>query len=236
MTLSIRVAAVLATAVFVGSVGSGLASAQSPCADLGGTVDGDLCHVRTETATYGVTMNFPTDYADMAPMTDYLRQTRDGFVNASQAPGMSNPPYGLDVTSEEYRSGRAPGGTQSAVLKIYQNVGGAHPLWWYKAFNYNLDTRQPITYDTLFTPGSKPLPVIQPIVQREINRQLGAQVTISDGLDPSNYQNFAITDSDLIFFFDQGGMLPFAAGAVAVHVPRSAVASMLAPLPPTATA
>jgi hypothetical protein len=167
-------------------------------------------------------------------MIDYLRQTRDGFVNVSQMPGSTGLPYVLAITSEEYRSGRAPGGTQSVALKIYQNVGAAHPLTWYKAFNDNLDTHQPITFDTLFTPGSKPLPVILPIVQKDIDKQIGADVTISDGLGPSHYQNFAITDADLIFFFDQGDMLPPAAGALAVHVPRSAIASMLAPLPATA--
>ena len=137
----------------------------------------------------------------------------------------------MDITNEEFRSGRAPGGTQSVALKIYQKVGGAHPLTWDKAFNYNLDTHQPITFDTLFTPGSKPLPVIMPIVQKEFDTQLGNHIPVSDGLDPSNYQDFAITDNDLIFYFGQNELLPSAAGAMVVHVPRSAVASMLAPLP-----
>ncbi len=233
MTRSLRVAALLATAVLAGSGCGAVASAQSPCADFGGTLDGSTCRVHTTTDAYTVDTSFPTDYADTGPMIDYLKQTRDGFTAVSQMPGSTGLPYALDITSEQYQSGRPQGGTQSVVLKIYQNVGGAHPLTWYKAYNYNLDTNQPITYDTLFTPGSKPLPVILPIVQKEIDKELGGHVTISpgDGLDASHYQNFAITNDELIFFFGQDELLPSAAGAIAVHVPRSAVASMLAPLP-----
>jgi hypothetical protein len=218
------VAAFLAAAVLVGLAGSAAAAAQSPCVDFGGTLDGNTCRVHTATDAYLVDIAFPVDYADAQPMMDYLRQTRDGFLNVSQMPGSTGLPYALDITNEEFRSGRAPGGTQSVALKIYQNVGGAHPLTWYKAFNYNLDTHQPITFDTLFTPGSKPLPVIMPIVQKEIDTRLCNHIPVSDCL-------FALTDNDLIFYFGQNEMLPSAAGAMVVHVPRSAVASMLAPLP-----
>ena len=228
-----RVAAVLAAGLLLASTGTPSAGAQPPCPDFGGTVDGDMCRVHTSTDTYTVDISFPVNYADPGPMMDYLKQTRDGFVNVSQMPGSMGQPYALDITSEQYQSGHPPQGTQSVVLKIYQNVGGAHPLTWYKAFNYNLSTHQPITYDTLFNAGSKPLPVILPIVQKEVDRQLGSRVEIppGDGMDPSHYQNFAITDDELIFFFGQDELLPSAAGAQVAHVPRSAVASMLVPIP-----
>ncbi|HEY7050794.1 MAG TPA: esterase [Mycobacterium sp.] len=233
MTRSLRTAALLAVGIFVASVSAPVTAAQSPCVDLGGSVDGDMCRIHSNTDTYSVDINFPVGYPDTGPLTDYVRQTRDGFVNVSQMPGSASLPYALDITSEQYQSGQPPQGTQSVVLKIYQNVGGAHPLTWYKSFTYNLATRQPITFDTLFTPGSKPLPVILPIVQREIDKELGSgvQIPLGDGLDPSHYQNFAITDDELIFFFGQNELLPSAAGAQDAHVPRSAVASMLAPLP-----
>jgi len=232
MTRSLRAAALLAAGILIGSGGTAVAQAQSPCADFGGRVDGTICRVHATTDAYTLDISFPVDYPDPGPMVDSLRQTRDGFVSVSQMPGSTGLPYALDITSDQYRSGRPPGGTQSVVLKIYQNVGGAHPLTWYQAYNYNLATHQPITFDTLFTQGSRPLPVILPIVQKEIDTQLGSRVMISpgDGLDPSHYQNFAITDDELIFFFGQDELLPSAAGAIAAHVPRSAVASMLAPL------
>jgi len=211
-------------------VGHGVSQAQPPCTDMGGTVSDDVCYIHTVTGAYTFDATFPMDDADMAPMIDYLTQTRDGFVNVSQMPGSRDLPYELDAHATEYHSGTPRHGTQSVVFKIFQDVGGAHPVTWYKAFDYNLDTGQPITFDTLFKPGSKPLAVIFPIVQADLARQTGQPALIpqGDGMDPSHYQNFAITDDELIFFFSQGELLSSDAGANVVHVPRSAVASLLA--------
>jgi Protein of unknown function (DUF3298) len=230
MTRSFDVAVVVAAGILLGWQSGAVAHAQPPCAEMNGTVNDDICHVHATSDTYTFDATFPMGYANMQPMLDYLTQTRDGFINVSQMPGSRNLPYELDAHATEYHSGTPPHGTQSVVFKIFQDVGGAHPVTWYKAFNYNLDTGQPITYDTLFKPGSAPLAVIFPIVQRELARQTGQPVSISpgDGMDPSHYQNFAITDDEVIFFFGQGELLPSVAGANEVHVPRSAIAPMLA--------
>ena len=47
-------------------------------------------------------------------------------------------------------------------------------------------------------------------------------------MDPNTYQNFAITNDSLLFFFDRGAVLPEVAGNFSVTIPRSAVDSMLA--------
>jgi hypothetical protein len=46
--------------------------------------------------------------------------------------------------------------------------------------------------------------------------------------NPANYQNFAVVNDGVIFFFDQGVLLPNSFGAVQVLVPRSAIDPMLA--------
>ena len=46
--------------------------------------------------------------------------------------------------------------------------------------------------------------------------------------NPNNYQNFAVVNDGVIFFFDQGTLLPDAAGALQVLVPRSAIDPMIA--------
>jgi hypothetical protein len=55
-------------------------------------------------------------------------------------------------------------------------------------------------------------------------------VTIAPAVlyDPANYQNFAVTNDGVIFFFNQGQMLSDAAGAIQVLVPRSAIDPMIA--------
>jgi hypothetical protein len=46
--------------------------------------------------------------------------------------------------------------------------------------------------------------------------------------NPANYQNFAVVNDGVIFFFDQGVLLPDSAGALQVLVPRSAIDPMIA--------
>lgn len=46
--------------------------------------------------------------------------------------------------------------------------------------------------------------------------------------NPANYQSFAVVNDGVVFFFDQGVMLPAAAGAPQVLVPRSAIDPMIA--------
>ncbi|HEX9834762.1 MAG TPA: esterase [Mycobacterium sp.] len=224
------VAAVVA-AVVAGWIGSPVASAQSACADLGGTVNPDqICRVHAENDTYLLDFTFPAQYPDQQAVADYLTQTRDGFVNVSGMPGSRGLPYVLDAEGTGYRSGLPLLGTESLVFEVYQNVGGAHPQTWYRAFNWNHATRTPITFDSLFKPGTKPLDVIYP----EVNRYLAVEQGLTDpipqgaGLDSANYQNFALTDDTLFFFFGQGEMLAESAGPVQASVPRAAVAPMLA--------
>jgi hypothetical protein len=216
-------AAVLVIAVLLG----GPAAAEPPsCASLGGTVDaGQLCHVHAAGPMYTLNMTFPADYPDEQALTDYVTQNRDGFVNVAQASGTRDQPYQMEATTEQHVSGQPPHKTRSVVLKFFQDVGGSRTSTWYKAFNYNLASLQPITFDNLFAPGTPPMDVIFPLVQRDLERQtaVGAAILPSTGLDSTHYQNFAITDDQLIFYFAPGEMLPAFAGPSQAQVPRNAI-------------
>ncbi|SRX96029.1 Immunogenic protein MPB64 [Mycobacterium shimoidei] len=219
-------AALLAAGVLVGPLGGPLAAADPSCASMGGSVDArQMCHVHASTPTYTLDMAFPVDYPDQQALTDYLTQNRDGFTNVAQTSGSRDQPYQMEVTSEQFHSGKPPKGTHSVVLKVFEDLGGPRPSTFYKGFNYDLDRRQPITFDTLFAPGTKPLDAIYPVVQREVGRQTGLAAAIlpGAGLDPSHYQNFAITDDALIFYFAPGELLPPFAGAIQVQIPRNAI-------------
>ena len=123
------------------------------------------------------------------------------------------------------------GGDGAVAMSLYldpevlEDLGGPRPSTSYKGFNYDLGAQKPITFDALFAPNSKPLDSIYPIVQREVGRQtgFGAAILPGSGLDSSHYQNFAITDDELIFYFAPGELLPSLAGASQVHVPRNAI-------------
>jgi hypothetical protein len=216
-------AAVLVTAALLGWPA---AAVPPSCASLGGTVEaGQLCHLHAAGPMYTLNMTFPADYPDQQPLTDYITQNRDGFMAVAQTSGPRDQPYQMEATTEQHSAGQPPHNTRSVVLKFFQDVGGSHTSTWYKTFNYNLATKQPITFDSLFAPGTSPLDALFPLVQRDLERQnaLGAAILPSSGRDPSHYQNFAITDDQLIFYFAPGEMLPAFAGASQAQVPRNAI-------------
>ena len=65
--------------------GTPVAAADSPCATLGGDVEGEhTCHVQASTSNYTLDMRFPLDYADEQALIDYINQNRDGFVSVAQ--------------------------------------------------------------------------------------------------------------------------------------------------------
>jgi hypothetical protein len=178
-----------------------------------------------------VDIGFPSDYPDQKAIFDYVKQTRDGFLNVAKPPDSRPLPYALQTKATEYGSDVPPRGTQSVVLETYESMGGAHPTTFYKAFNWDQGYRKPITIDNLFRQGTQPFPVIYPMVADQVAKQFGGDaesIPAAVGLDPSTYQNFAITNDSLIFFFDRGAVLSEAAGAFEVTVPRGPIDSMIA--------
>jgi len=234
MRIAMTVLAASAAVVLglVGGTPAAPASAAPPkCSDLGGTVDAQqMCQIQETDPTYSLHIAYPVDYPDVQPVFDYIKQTRDGFINVAKMPDSRTMPYQLDTSATEYSSAIPPRGTQSVVFKTFQDVGGAHPQTFYKAFNWDQGYRKPITIDAMFRAGAQPFPVIFPLVQSELQKQTGTPPAIppSVGLDPLTYQNFAITNDSLIFFFSQGEILPESAGALQVAVPRGPVDAMIA--------
>lgn len=223
--------ATLITAIAVASApGIAGAAPKNYCADLKGVDNGQTCQIQQSDPAYQVSISFPSGYPDLKSISDYVSQTRDGFVNVAKSSNPMNVPYELDITATSYSSTIPPRGSQSVVLQNYENIGGAHPETSFKAFNWDQAYRKPITYDTLWQPGADPLKVIFPIVVSELQKQTGQPVFVdpTTGMDPASYQDFAITDDGVIFFFSQGQLLPESAGATQVLVPRAAIDQLLA--------
>ena len=229
--MRVRTVAVLVTSLaVVGAPGIAAAAPSNYCADLKGVDDGQTCQIRQSDPAYQVSIGFPTTYPDLKPVADYIASTRDGFVNVAKSSTPGDMPYELDITATSYDSEIPPRDTQSLVLQTYENIGGAHPETLFTAFNWDQSSRKAITYDTLWQPDSDPLKVVFPIVMAELQRQSGQPVFVDPvaGQDPANYQDFAITNDGVIFFFSQGGLLPEAAGATQVLIPRAAIDPLLA--------
>jgi hypothetical protein len=233
----LKLAVPVAAVVLFGSAGVAAAAPKDYCADLKGVNTGGACLIQMSDPAYNVNISFPTGYADQQTVADYITQARDGFLNVAKSPAPRDMPYELDITSTNYGSAIPPRGTEAVVLKTYQNVGGAHPQTLFKAFNWDQTYRKSIVWDPAgndkLTPlwrVDDPLKVVFPIVQSELQKQTGQPVAIAPGAgyNPMNYQDFAVTNDGVIFFFSQGQLLPEAAGATQVLVPRAAIDPMLA--------
>lgn len=219
-------------------------AARSACADLGGTVGGDrMCTVHAATPESTIDMKFPVDYPDQQAVGTYLERERDDFVAYVKKYPQAGPPFGytLDITGTEYRSGATDSGTQSLVFDAADNTGVAHqghPDTNYQVFNYDLSKHAPITIDTLFTPGVDPVAVLSEVAEPKLERHFGAEVVPAlreAGLKA--YENFAVTDDSVLFYFGESQLLVSNAGPYQVAVPRSRLESMLAiphvdPAPP----
>lgn len=240
MRLSTSILAVTA-AVLVGfsSLATVPAAAAPPkCSDLKGVLVGQNCVIEEADTGYSLKITYPANYPDVQAVFDWVKQTRDGFVNVAKGTDARTMPYQLEVTPTEYNSAVPPRGTQSVVFKVYQDVGGTKPQTFYKAFNWDQTLRWPIVLDTggrektqpLFQPGADPWPVIFPLVEAELEKQMATKPAIAPqvGLNPVTYENFAIQNDNLVFFFGQGTLLPESAGALAVSIPRGPVDRMIA--------
>jgi hypothetical protein len=207
------------------------AGPQSACAELGGTVDtNQVCHAHTAGSGYEVDFSFPVDYPDQQALTDYLTQRGEDFVSLAAERPPRDHPYELDAKAKVFRSGTPTAGTESLVFQVYSESGGAHPVTSYQAFSYDLGKGASITFDTLFKPGTQPVEVLDPIVQREMDKhwQGNGSPAPDNILGAKDYQDFALTDDAVIFFIGQGMWLPEAGGPQQVSVSRAELASVLA--------
>lgn len=206
------------------------AAPKNYCTDIKGVDVGNVCRITLSDPGYTVDISIPSNFPDMKSVTQYVSKTRDDFLGIAKSWAPRTAPYALDISAATYNSIVPPRGQVSVVLTAYQNVGAAHPETSFKSFVWDQAYRKLITYETLWKPETDPLPVVFPVVQSEIAKQAGRPVDIDPvaGLNPGNYQNFAITNDGVIFFFSQGGLLPEAAGATQVLVPRSVIDPLLA--------
>lgn len=158
-----------------------------------------------------------------------MSQRRDDFIGyAAERPPVDHP-YELDAGAAAYEPGTPTSGTKSLVFEEYSDSGAAHPSTHYQAFTYDSNKGAAITFDTLFTPGTDPVAVLDQIVRRQWEEFSDDYGSLGDNtLGAQLYQNFALTDDAVIFFIGQGQWLPQVAGQREVSVPRAELASLLA--------
>src|SRR5690349_18834532 len=135
----------LAAAVVTVGLAAPAAAAPPKCSELGGALDASqICRIQADDPGYTLNIAYPSAYPDQQPVFDYIKQTRDGFLNVANMPGSRTMPYELETTATEYSSVAPPRGTLSVVFKTFQDVGGVRPQTFFKSFNWDQAARKPI--------------------------------------------------------------------------------------------
>jgi hypothetical protein len=115
-------------------------------------------------------------------------------------------------------------------------TGGAHPNTTFSSFTFDTASNRVLAFEDLFAEGVDPLATIMPIAREKLLVKLAelgmdeetANMFIPTGTDDlSDYQNFALTDSALLLFFEQNQVSPSAAGTQEIEIPFSELDGLL---------
>ncbi len=223
--------------VLIGAVA--VAAQEDVCYEKGGmwNAEDTICTIQHRIdidVSYPITL---AQYPIVEQVVDeFIAETRSQFLGFVTAPEMFTFPsvggFFLSISYDEYRFSDT---IVSLVFTIGDYTGGAHPNSWYTTFTFDLEQGQEITLDDLFVEGSNPLAVISPIIQQDLLARIGEMtdptwVEQGTGENPDNYQNFAITPDQLIFFFPPYQVAAYAAGPQEASIPLSQIRAILAPL------
>ena len=192
-------------------------AAPPSCAALGGAVEaGQMCRVRATGPTYTLNMTFPDGLPRRAgadrlhhPEPRRVRQRRPEFRAAATSPTRWRP------RTEQHSSGQPPHNTRSVVLKFFQDLGGVAPV--HLVQGVQLQPRDEAADHLRHAVRTRRGAAGQHLSDRPA-ATWNARIRWArpscprSGHDPSHYQNFAITDDQLIFYFAPGEMLPAFAG------------------------
>lgn len=110
--------------------------------------------------------------------------------------------------------------------------GMAHPYHVSRSLNYDLETGEEISLDSLFTSDSSYLQVIADYCAAQLQtRDIGFTDIFTDGAKPAaeNYQVWNITPDGLLITFNEYQVAPYAAGPQTVLVPYAELASIINP-------
>ena len=214
------------------------------CTNMGGVYDAER-----ERCVFSVGLDMQIDlpldvkaeYPMMAEALDEVVNTNTStFISffAESAMLYATPPWSLYMQYTVYKQTPAQP-TEfspeivSVVYSIYSYTGGANPSAFYQTVVYDVTNQGPLTIEGVLVEGA--LPAFSALVREKLYVQL---VDMSDPTfidfgaseDPINFRNFALTNDELILFFDEYQVAPGAAGPQELHLPLSEVSAFLQPM------
>lgn len=123
-------------------------------------------------------------------------------------------------------------GLLSIVFKNYQYAGGAHGSTIQSSYTFDLATGKDLSLADLMTSGSGYNASINAAIRTEIDSRIqsGGLVEFDPGFtDIGNDPPYYVSNSGLVFYFQQYEYFPYAAGIQEFNIPYNSLKSMLKP-------
>ena len=110
----------------------------------------------------------------------------------------------------------------SARLVVSRYTGGAHPNATVVGLNFNPKTRIAYSMDDALALIGMDLQQLSGEAKRQLNLDAGDWIQFPEGADPTreNYATYVIGEREVIFYFQQYQVAPYAAGILDISVPR----------------
>lgn len=205
------------------------------CFERGGVWDSETAQCRYQTGM-NITIDYPLAYVDHEfvdiTLSEFINAARRDFVNSFIEYGLEysavvNWEMNIGYTEYQYSEDIV-----SIQFSIYDFTGGAHGNIRFETFTFDLANQQVLNFEDLFQDEFDPLVSIAPIVQTDLETQLGDMtdsqwITDGTGSNANNYRNFAITEDSLIFFFPPYQVAAYAAGPQSVEIPLADLQAIL---------
>ncbi len=228
--------------MLIGPLAAPVAAQETLCYDRNGIWDPATftCNLK---AGMTIDLAYPVTYAEFFGTTGVVEQFYAGLVadftyqfNTS-GEWIYAAPWSLTSTYEMYNSADFMDENLHLPLSFKFNIsqysGGAHPAYYIRTFNFAAGGV--LTLDDLFIPGTNYLLTLATLTQQSLTSQLGGDADpnfIAQGTAPvaANYDQFVITRTELLIFFDPGEVSSYAMGALTARIPLTQLNGVLNPL------
>jgi len=107
-------------------------------------------------------------------------------------------------------------------------AGAAHPFSYSKTITYDLNTRQAVGLDQVFTAGSDWLNTVSTLCINDLTAKGVYEFPEGASPTPDNYSRWVITPGGLVIYFDPYQVAAYAAGPQQVTIPYTALAEYIA--------
>ncbi|MCM2271376.1 MAG: DUF3298 and DUF4163 domain-containing protein [candidate division Zixibacteria bacterium] len=203
-------------------------------ADTVGLLPAEVPAMLTDSAaTYRYSARFPrTGEAIIDTLIEqFVRSQIDSFVDAPA--GQPNPDW-ISELDINYSSSTFPPHILCYKFDAYMFTGGAHGMTSVTTMMFDMDNNHLLTLSDLFVPRSRFADTLSLLSRAELRNILGDMLNeemLASGTEPNeaNFSRFMLAPRDLVIFFEQYAVAPYAAGVQVITIPLARLAPILKP-------